>query len=128
MTSAPDRTEAITAAVQRYLDTVATGTAEDVAALYADDATLEDPVGGGEVHIGHQAIVGFYGKTTGADVSTELKSIRVGGHEAAFVFEIVVRFGEGGISIEPIEIMSFDSENKITSMKAYWGPADMKQL
>ena len=33
--------------------------AEDVAALYAEDATLEDPVGGGEVHIGRQAIAGF---------------------------------------------------------------------
>lgn len=128
MTSAPDRTEAITAAVKKYLETVTTGTAEDVAALYADDATLEDPVGGGEVHIGHQAIVGFYSKTAGADVTTELKTLRVGGHEAAFVFEIVVKFGEGGISIQPIEIMSFDSENKITSMKAYWGPSDMKTL
>lgn len=128
MTSAPDHTEAITAAVQRYLHTVANGTAEDVAALYAEDATLEDPVGGGEVHIGHQAIVGFYKKTEGADVSTELKTLRVGGHEAAFVFEIVVKFGEGGISIEPIEIMTFDAEAKITSMKAYWGPSDMKTL
>lgn len=130
MTSAPDRTEAITAAVQRYLHTVATGTAEDVAALYTDDATLEDPVGGGEVHIGRHAIVGFYSKTDGADVSTELKTIRVGGHEAAFVFEIAVRFGEGGggVSIEPIEVMSFDSDNKITSMKAYWGPSNMKTL
>ena len=46
--------------VQRYLDTVAGGSADAVAALYAEDATLEDPVGGGEVHIGRQAIAGFY--------------------------------------------------------------------
>ncbi len=45
--------------VQRYLDTVVNGNADEVAALYAEDATLEDPVGGGEVHIGRQAIDGF---------------------------------------------------------------------
>ncbi len=33
--------------------------ADDIAALYAEDATVEDPVGG-EVHIGRQAIRGFY--------------------------------------------------------------------
>ena len=56
--------------VQRYLDTAASGSADDVAALYAEDATLEDPVGGGEVHIGRQAIAGFYAMTANAEVST----------------------------------------------------------
>ncbi len=61
--------------VQRYLDTVAGGTADDVAALYAEDATLEDPVGGGEVHIGRQAIAGFYKiMEAGGEIKTELLS------------------------------------------------------
>ena len=57
--------------VQRYLDTVAGGKADDVAALYAEDATLEDPVGGGEVHIGRQAIAGFYKVMEGGEIKTE---------------------------------------------------------
>ena len=69
--------------VQRYLDTVVTGSAQDVAALYAEDATLEDPVGGGEVHIGRQAIAGFYNNVAGVEVKTELLSFRAGGSEAA---------------------------------------------
>lgn len=111
--------------VTRYLDTVATGTAEDVAALYAEDATLEDPVGGGEVHIGRHAIAGFYKATDGAEIKTELLTFRAGGHEAAFAFAITVG---NAMRIEPIEVMTFNADGQISSMKAYWGPADITQL
>jgi steroid delta-isomerase len=111
--------------VQRYLDTVVDGSADDVAALYAEDATLEDPVGGGEVHIGRQAIAGFYKNVEGVEVKTELLSFRAGGSEAAFVFAITVG---GSLRIEPIEIMAFNAEGQITSMRAFWGPADITQL
>lgn len=46
------------------------GKADDVAALYAEDATLEDPVGGGEVHIGRQAIAGFYKVMEAGEIKT----------------------------------------------------------
>ena len=111
--------------VKRYLDTVAGGSADDVAALYAEDATLEDPVGGGEIHIGRQAIAGFYKVMEGGEIKTELTSFRAGGHEAAFVFAITVA---GAMRIEPIEVMSFNGEGQITSMKAYWGPQNITQL
>lgn len=120
MSFEPDELKAF---VTRYLDTVVNGSAEDVAALYAEDATLEDPVGGGEVHIGRQAIAGFYKNTDGLEIGTELLSFRAGGHEAAFVFAITV----GTMRIEPIEVMTFNSEGQITAMKAYWGPADVVQ-
>ena len=51
--------EHIRETVNRYLTLVAGGSAEEIAALFADDATLEDPVGG-EVHIGRGAIRGFF--------------------------------------------------------------------
>ncbi|ANE79483.1 steroid delta-isomerase [Mycobacterium adipatum] len=111
--------------VQRYLDTVVTGSAQDVAALYAEDATLEDPVGGGEVHIGRQAIAGFYNNVAGVEVKTELLSFRAGGSEAAFVFAITVG---GSMRIEPIEVMTFNADGQITSMRAFWGPADITTL
>lgn len=111
--------------VKRYLDTVAVGSAADIAALYTEDATVEDPVGGGEVHIGRQAIAGFYKNVEAATVKTELLSFRAGGHEAAFVFAIEVA---GAMRIEPIEVMSFDGNGQITAMKAYWSPADVTRL
>ncbi|MDZ4232881.1 MAG: steroid delta-isomerase, partial [Dietzia sp.] len=85
----------------------------------------EDPVGGGEVHIGRQAIAGFYSATAGVEIKTELLSFRAGGHEAAFAFAITVG---GAMRIEPIEVMAFDGDGRITSMKAYWGPQNITQL
>jgi steroid delta-isomerase len=119
--------EQIAASVHRYLEAVANGTADDIAALYADDATVEDPVGG-EVHIGRPAIHGFYKAIESASRATELLALRVAGREAAFMFAITVGAGEHRVRIEPIDAMVFDDEGKIASMKAYWSPADVTQL
>ncbi|MGY4711245.1 nuclear transport factor 2 family protein [Mycolicibacterium sp. CBM1] len=115
----------VEALVRRYLNTVAAGNAADVAALYAEDATLEDPVGGGEVHIGRHAIEGFYKAVEGAPVEAELLTFRSGGQEAAFLFALTVA---GAMRIEVIEVMTFDGEGQVTSMKAYWGPENVTQL
>ena len=118
------RAEHIESVVRRYLELVATGTADDIAQLYATDATVEDPVGG-EVHIGRHAIHGFYKNIEDAPKETELLSLRVAGHEAAFMFAITIGAGEHRIRIEPIDVMVFDSDGKVASMKAYWSPANV---
>jgi len=119
--------EHITNAVNRYLELVATGTADEIASLYAEDATVEDPVGG-EAHIGRQAIHGFYKNIENIPRATQLHSLRVAGHEAAFMFTITVGGDGGKMRIEPIDVMVFNSEGKISSMKAYWSPADVTPL
>ena len=119
--------EHITNAVNRYLELVATGTADEIASLYAEDATVEDPVGG-EAHIGRQAIHGFYKNIENIPRATQLHSLRVAGHEAAFMFTITVGGDGGKMCIEPIDVMVFNSEGKISSMKAYWSPADVTPL
>lgn len=113
--------------VNRYLELVAGGTAEEIAELYASDATVEDPVGG-EVHIGRSAIRGFYKNIESTPRATELLALRVAGHEAAFMFAITVGSGEHRIRIEPIDVMVFDGEGKIKAMKAYWSPAHVTQV
>lgn len=120
--------ELITQTVNRYLELVSNGTAEDIVELYAEDATVEDPVGGGEIHIGHQAILGFYKTIESAGREAELLALRVGGHEAAFMFALTVTMGDAKMRIEPMDVMVFDSEGKITAMKAYWGPENVTQL
>ena len=42
--------EHITETVNRYISLVAKGTADDIVELYADDATVEDPVGARDPH------------------------------------------------------------------------------
>ncbi|KAA8966296.1 nuclear transport factor 2 family protein [Mycobacterium sp.] len=117
----------ITDAVHRYLSLVAGGSADEIAGLYAPDATVEDPVGGDEVHIGRQAIRRFYTAVENAERECELVSLRVAGQEAAFQFRLTVKVGEHRMVIEPIEVMVFDEEGKITAMKAYWSADNVTQ-
>jgi steroid delta-isomerase len=114
--------------VNRYLELVCEGNPEAVAQLYTDDATVEDPVGG-EVHIGRQAIQGFYSGVIGAKAETEIITLRALGHEAAYLWTLTMDLGEGAkMRIEILSVMSFDSDGNITAMKAYWGPENITQL
>ncbi len=114
--------------VNRYLELLAKGQADAIAELYADDATVEDPVGG-EVHIGRQAILGFYSNVPGSNNETEMITLRALGHEAAFFWGLIVDLGEGGkMRIDILSVMTFDDDAKIASMKAYWGPENITQL
>ena len=113
--------------VERYLELVANGSADDVTALYAEDATIEDPIGS-ELRRGRAAIREFYAAFESAEKQTELVSLRVGGTEAAFLWSLTIKAGEGGTLIEPISVMTFDDDAKITSMRAFWSPADARPL
>jgi steroid delta-isomerase len=119
--------EQITAVVDRYINLVGNGTADDLVELYADDATVEDPVGG-EVHIGRQAIRGFYSAMESVARQCELITLRVAGNEAAFHFKLTIAAGDSKMVIEPIDVMVFDGEGKISSMKAYWSPESVTTL
>lgn len=114
--------------VNRYISLIAKGSADDIAELYADDATVEDPVGGGEVHIGRHAIRGFYAAVENAERECELVTLRVAGNEAAFQFRLTVGLGEHRMVIEPIDVMVFDDDGKVTAMKAYWSADSVTQL
>ena len=81
------------------------------------------------MHIGRQAIRGFYAGVVGAKAETEIVTLRALGHEAAFLWALTIDLGEGGgMRIEIISVMTFDDDGKITSMKAYWGPENITQL
>jgi steroid Delta-isomerase len=122
-----EKTQAIRETVNRYIELVAKGSADDLVELYADDATVEDPVGG-EVHIGRQAIHGFYSAVNDVQRECELVTLRVAGNEAAFQFRLTVTAGEHRMVIEPIDVMVFDDRGKVTAMKAYWSAADVTQV
>ncbi|ONM46664.1 nuclear transport factor 2 family protein [Nocardia donostiensis] len=117
--------EQIRAAVLRYLDTVATGTSADIAALYAEDATLEDPVGT-PPHAGRAAIEEFYRPLDAVRTTTELLTVRIAGNSAAFGFRVVTETGEQTVTVSPIDVMTFDEQAQITSMRAFWSPDDIE--
>ncbi|HET9875594.1 MAG TPA: nuclear transport factor 2 family protein [Mycobacterium sp.] len=127
MPSAPDKTQAITETVHRYIGLLSNGNADDVVELYAEDATVEDPVGG-EVHVGRQAIRGFYATLDKLQRDADLVTLRVAGNEAAFHFRLTMTAGDSRMRIEPITVMVFDDAGKIAAMKAYWSATDVTQL
>lgn len=116
--------ETILETIQSYVDLVATGSSTDVVALYADGATVEDPVGS-EVRTTREELAEFYGNLDGLEQSAKLLQVRIAGNEAAFAFELVTRAGDQTYTLAPIDVMTFDDDGKITSMRAFWSGEDM---
>jgi steroid delta-isomerase len=116
--------EDIARTVRTYLEVVGKGQVDDAVALYTENATVEDPVGG-DVHRGIKAIRSFYHSVMdGREFPVELLSLNVAGGEAAFHFQVTV----DGHRMDVIDVMAFDDDARITTMRAYWGPSNMSQL
>ena len=114
------------AVCKAYITALNNGDAAAIAALYADDATLEDPVGT-EIKQGIEAIRAFYDYAAASVVSARLTgSPRVAGNEAAFAFEIVAGAGDSTMTIDVIDVFRFDDSGKVASMRAYWGSANTR--
>ncbi|WOC12271.1 nuclear transport factor 2 family protein [Gordonia sp. MP11Mi] len=123
-----DLSEKISAAVQAYIDGLNTGTAEEIADLYADGATVEDPVGA-PLRTTRDELVEFYGIITGMPHrQATLAWSRVAGDTAVFEFTLVTGTDDGKFKITPVDIMVFDANGKVSSMRAVWNPSDLEQV
>lgn len=111
-----------------YMQAMGEGDYETVAALYADDARLEDPIGS-EVLTGKQAITAFYKEATANDlVFKRTGPVRYANHEMVFPFECVVTSGELKMKIEIIDHFVINDDGLIASMRAFWGQETMTTL
>ncbi|MGH9186299.1 MAG: nuclear transport factor 2 family protein [Acidimicrobiales bacterium] len=122
----PD-TDAIRTAVDNYLARFSAADREGWLDLWAEDATMEDPVGS-PVRTGREEIGAFYDQSHGMADSIELRSlgmVNVCGNEAAFAFEIRPVLGGSRFRAVAIDAMVFDDETKIAKMRAYWDMASM---
>jgi steroid delta-isomerase len=119
--------EQIKQTVNRYLELVAKGSADDLTAMYAENATVEDPVGS-DVRHGRDAIREFYKVVENIDAVTELDAVRVAGNEAAFLWRLIAKVGDRPMKTEPISVMAFDDDGRIAAMRAYWSPENVTQL
>jgi steroid Delta-isomerase len=105
--------------VNRYVELLATGSADQLVALYTPDATVEDPVGSG-VRRGHDAIRELYSRVQKQDRTVELLSLHINGDEAAFLARLTITTGDINTRIDGIDVMTFDDEARITSMRSFW--------
>lgn len=113
------------AAVHAYVAAFEAGSADQVAALYAQDATVEDPIGS-PIHKGREAIRAFYAQSmkTGAKLKLE-GPVRVAGDYAVFPFSVNLNYDGGHKRIDVIDTFRFNAANEVIEMRAFWGPTNM---
>lgn len=113
------------AVARRYVEGVSKRDVAAIAALYARDARVEDPVGSTPI-VGIDAIVAFYRDVIFPQVhSAELTGpVRCPENRAAFSFRTLSRPAAGAelISTDIIDVFEFDAAGRVVSMKAYWTP------
>ncbi|WP_238421989.1 nuclear transport factor 2 family protein [Gordonia sp. 'Campus'] len=120
--------EKIDAAVDAYIELLNSGTAEQIADLYAADATVEDPIGA-DIRDTRDQLVEFYSVITGMDERTAtLKWKKIAGDTAVFEFTLVTKTAGLAFEITPVDIMVFDDQGKVSTMRAVWQQSDLKQL
>lgn len=118
--------EKIRATADAYVAALNASDAAAMAGIYAENATLEDPVGGGTIHEGIAAIREFYDNLAPLKIDATLHEARVCGNELLFNFEITTHFDENSkATINVWDHMAFDEDNKVVSMRAFWGPENM---
>ena len=123
MGAAPDQ---IRSTADSYIAALTAGDLEGVLALYAEDATVEDPVGNGTVHRGKEAIREFYTNVVAMKIEGEVLEARVCGDDLLFNFEITTHFDENSkATINVWDLMTHDEQGKVSSMRAYWTPENM---
>ena len=114
-------TAARIAVCQAYLDGLVAGDLDAVLSLFADDATVEDPVGT-EPKVGRDALAAFYQIACDFVTAAQLTGTpRVAGNEVAFPFEITTGSGDNASIISIIDAFRFNEAGKIVSMRAWWG-------
>ena len=111
----------------RYVELVDAGDIDGILALYSEDATVEDPVGQPPIQ-GLADIERFYRQGLGASkVSATLTGpVRATLNGCgAMPFRVDMQWAGQPCSLHVIDVMEFDDDGKIRSMKAYWSEANV---
>lgn len=117
--------QAMIDAVHAYVRALNTGDLEAIMALYADDATVEDPIGS-PPKVGRAAIREFYAVSAAMQLAVVLEGeIRVGANACAFAFRVSFVHEGKSTTIRPIDVFEFDAAGRITSMRAYFGASNI---
>jgi steroid Delta-isomerase len=111
--------------VHTYIEMMCASDIDGIMSLYAPDATAEDPVGGEPVR-GIEALRAFYGAVAPA-LQVELRGpICVAGNECAFPLLAQLSLGDTQQYLDATDVLSFGDDGKITSMRAFWNPSEMR--
>lgn len=118
--------EQMVALVQAYVDAFSAGDADAATALFAQGATIEDPVGTPKKQ-GLEEIRAFYALSMATGAKLEmLGEPRCAADYVAFPFAVRLEWDGRPTLIEVIDTFRVDDTGKITEMRAFFGPANMK--
>ncbi len=113
--------DAVRATIDRYLSLFSAGERVAWLDLFAEGATMEDPVGS-PIRTGREEIGAFFDQGHGAADSVELRPngpAIVVGDQAAFAFDVRPVVGGAAMVMPAIDVMTFDDDARITSQRAF---------
>lgn len=122
--SAADKIKAVETYIASYRDSNLDG----IVSIFADDATVEDPVGT-PILTGRDSLRAFFSKAV--EMGAQLKPlgpVRCASDYAAFPFAVELNLGGNGKRIEVIDLFRFNENGKVTQMQAFWGPENMQDI
>ena len=106
--------------VHAYLDSYEAGDIDARLALFAEDATFEDPVGT-ETISGRGGLKAFWAAGAQFKIRMDLEMISVNGSEAAILFVATLRDSQGDmVKLRVIETLVIDQQGRISRMRAYF--------
>lgn len=125
----PADPSAIAATVENYIAYFSANDREGYLSLFAEDAWVEDPVGTPR-HEGLDQIGAFWDASRELATQIELRLIKanVCGGEAAFFMEIRPTVGDQQMVLSAIDVLTFDDDAAITSLRAYFDMAEMRPV
>ncbi|MCB2088136.1 MAG: steroid Delta-isomerase [Sphingomonadaceae bacterium] len=116
------------AAVHEYVAAFAEGNAERAVAIFADNATVEDPVGT-PIKQGKAEILPFYQGSMATGAKLELLGpVRLAADYAVFPFAVLLEWEGSQKRIDVIDTFRFDEDGKVIEMRAFWGPGNMHDI
>jgi steroid Delta-isomerase len=123
--------EQMRVAFERYAALLTAHDADGIADLYAADATVEDPAGGPPL-VGRAAILALYRaaieRAQPTVVLTGPVRVLADGHAGAAPLQSRSTRDGRAVTIDIIDVFTFDDAGAITSMRAYWGPANVMPM
>ncbi|HCJ39160.1 MAG TPA: Nuclear transport factor 2 [Halieaceae bacterium] len=110
---------------ETYTRSIEASDLESLLDLFADDASIEDPVGT-PLREGKEVLRAFYAEACQGVAKAELTgSPRLAGNEVAFPFTVTAGTPEQEITINIIDVFRFNDAGKVATMRAFWGPDNM---
>ena len=118
-------TATMQAAVETYVESYNRSDLDGVLSIFAEDATVEDPVGT-PIKQGHAALREFF--AVGVQMGARLHldgPIRCAAGHAAFPFHVTIDLEGKQTRIDVIDVFRFNKAGKVAKMRAFFGPENM---